>query len=222
MAAENLAKLANAITTAAPGVFGFDERLAGAAERPPQWRNMFERMLADHLEFSACVKNERSCATPQARSWRQMFKAASNQPQREQLRIVNAFFNRLPYRTDGENYGTSDYWASPGEFLTRPGDCEDYSIAKYMALRQLGFDHEQLRLVAVFDTARGIGHAVLTVRIGERSLVLDSVSDGIFADTDYAHYIPRHSVSEDGFWLHATSREIAAARARVQGKLARL
>ena len=192
VAAENLANLADAITSNAPGAFGFVERQAGAAERLPQWRNMFERMRADHAEFSACVANQQRCATPQAQSWRQMFLAASGQPQLEQLRVVNAFFNRLPYRADDENYGTSEYWASPSEFLKRSGDCEDYSIAKYLALRQLGFATEQLRLVAVMDTIRGIGHAVLTVRIGGKWLVLDSLSDGIFADTDYAHYIPRH------------------------------
>lgn len=36
-------------------------------------------------------------------------------------------------------YTTSDYWATPYEFLARDkGDCEDYVIAKYFALLHLG------------------------------------------------------------------------------------
>ncbi len=228
LAAENLAILAKSVTpptsvtSSTAAVFGFAGRPVGTAARLPQWGSMFERMLSDHLAFAKCVEVASRCDTDQARSWRQMFMAASGHPKAEQLRIVNAFFNRLPYRTDAEIYGRPEYWASPSEFLARSGDCEDYSIAKYLALRQLGFGSDQLRVVAVMDTIRGIGHAVLTVHINGRSLVLDNLSDGIFAESDYAHYIPRHSVSEDGFSLHATKRDIARAQAKTLDRLAKL
>jgi hypothetical protein len=46
------------------------------------------------------------------------------------------------------------------------GQCQDYAIAKFLALRALGFADTQLRLVALRDTRREIDHAVLVVALG--------------------------------------------------------
>jgi len=57
----------------------------------------------------------------------------------EKITQVNAIVNRVHYRSDKKQYGTGDYWASPMEFFDNgQGDCEDYAIAKYYALRALG------------------------------------------------------------------------------------
>ena len=43
-----------------------------------------------------------------------------------------------------------DYWATPIEFLaSHGGDCEDFAIAKYFTLIQLGIPEEQLTLTYV-------------------------------------------------------------------------
>ena len=55
-----------------------------------------------------------------------------------QIKAVNNFMNKSRYIQDNKNWGKKDYWASPGEFLAKFGDCEDFSIAKYMALKYLG------------------------------------------------------------------------------------
>jgi predicted transglutaminase-like cysteine proteinase len=52
---------------------------------------------------------------------------------------TNRFLNDWRYKPDDQNYGQRDYWATPLEFLRRSGDCEDYAIAKYVTLRELGF-----------------------------------------------------------------------------------
>ena len=62
----------------------------------------------------------------------------------------------------------------PGEFLHRGGDCEDYALAKYLALRALGFAAADLRIVALSDAARGLHHAVLTVRLEGRWMMTSS------------------------------------------------
>jgi len=43
----------------------------------------------------------------------------------------------------------------------REGDCEDYAIAKYVALREAGFPQDDLQLVLVRDRAVRQDHAVL-------------------------------------------------------------
>ena len=68
-----------------------------------------------------------------------------NSPTEVKLEEINNFFNSVPYGDDTEVWGRKDYWATPLEFLGRDrGDCEDYVIAKYCALRNLGIESEKL------------------------------------------------------------------------------
>ncbi|MES1153138.1 MAG: transglutaminase-like cysteine peptidase [Dongia sp.] len=93
------------------------------------------------------------------------------------LRAVNDAFNddlRYPYITDKENWGRDDYWATPYQFLERSGDCEDYAVAKYMALEQLGVADEDMMILSVKLRVRpDIAHAILIVFIGNDGWVLD-------------------------------------------------
>ena len=87
--------------------------------------------------------------------------------------------------------------------MRRSGDCEDYSIAKFYALRQLGFSDEELRIVVLKDAIRGVGHAVLAVYTDDDIRILDSLSDMVLTHTVYRHYQPLSSVSEVARWMHA-------------------
>ncbi len=119
---------------------------------------------------------------------------------RDQVATVNRHVNRLPYVADSANYGVSDYWAAPGEFLHRGGDCEDYALAKYLALRALGFAATDLRIVALFDPVRGGHHAVLAVRLGGRWLVLDSAIARILTIDEASGRQPVYAANETGWW----------------------
>lgn len=84
-------------------------------------------------------------------------------PALEQLKQVNSFFNRVRYKEDKELYGVSDYWATPYEFLGRDaGDCEDFVIAKYFALVELGISRDKLYFTYVRIQGREEAHMVLT------------------------------------------------------------
>ncbi len=52
----------------------------------------------------------------------------------EKLQQINDFFNqKINFAEDIDVWGKPDYWATPLESLGRQaGDCEDYSIAKYI------------------------------------------------------------------------------------------
>ena len=75
------------------------------------------------------------------------------------LQKVNEFFNRkILYYDDQEAWGQSDYWATPMESLAKgKGDCEDYVIAKYFALRNMNIPDSQLRLIYVKARIGGSG-----------------------------------------------------------------
>ncbi len=142
---------------------------------------------------------------------------------RGQIEAVNQMVNRAPYRDDAVNYGLRDYWATPAELFTRGGDCEDYAFAKFTALRALGFSNRDLRLVVVYDLARGIPHAVLAVDLGSETLILDSQFNTIFAAARLRRYLPYYSVNEKGGWIHIagwTTPRTATARGKSTGSLA--
>ena len=120
----------------------------------------------------------------------------------EQLIAVNKFMNERSYIPDAENWGKKDYWATPAEFLTRSGDCEDYVIAKFFALKRLGWDADALRLAAVKDLQRGEGHAVLIAFDGEVSWMLDNQIEDVVKTTEVDRYEPVYSINETFWWRH--------------------
>jgi len=121
----------------------------------------------------------------------------------ERLAEINRYINRIHYRADQKNWGELDYWAAPGEFFARGGDCEDYAIAKYYSLKLLGFPTDRMRIVVLNDDMRRVAHAVLEVSLGDRQVVLDNRSDFVLSWGDVGHYRPIYSVNEATYWLHA-------------------
>lgn len=81
----------------------------------------------------------------------------------QKLIEVNRFFNRFKYQEDLILWGEEDYWATPEEFIgVYSGDCEDYVIAKYFALRALGVEDDRLFLTYVKATKKDVAHMVLS------------------------------------------------------------
>jgi len=97
---------------------------------------------------------------------------------KKKLERTNDFFNAVRYKSDKSNYGVSDYWASPVEFLARDnGDCEDYVIAKYFALKHLGVPTSKMFLTYVRLRDSGQAHMVLSYFQTPKSqpLILDNI-----------------------------------------------
>ncbi|RYG28700.1 MAG: hypothetical protein EON93_18085, partial [Burkholderiales bacterium] len=72
-------------------------------------------------------------------AWRNSLPSLRNLPAIERVNAVQTAINRLPYVSDRQNWSMSDRWATPAEMFARGGDCEDYALTKYFALRELGF-----------------------------------------------------------------------------------
>lgn len=114
-----------------------------------------------------------------------------------QLRHVSASVNGMvAYRTDEENHGRLDQWSTPNETLARAsGDCEDYAILKMAVLARLGVPVTAMEIVVVKDTSRRLFHAVLSVALEDRTLILDNMTDAVEADTRKPGYAPLFSLS---------------------------
>jgi predicted transglutaminase-like cysteine proteinase len=98
------------------------------------------------LTFRALGGNQQSFV-----EWNVMMQTYMDAPIDTRLQKVNDFFNRkISYFEDQEVWGQADYWATPMESLSKgKGDCEDYVIAKYFALRNMNIPDTQLRLIYV-------------------------------------------------------------------------
>ena len=97
----------------------------------------------------------------------------------EKLEGVNDFFNRVRFVSDMQTWGVKDYWATPTEFLTRDqGDCEDFVIAKFFTLKQLGVPENKLFFTYVKALKLNQAHMVLTYYETPKSvpLVLDNLN----------------------------------------------
>ena len=203
-AAQTLADLVQTSRQAPSGgaLFGSVELRSDSLKGLPQWTRVLGVVANERKAFDACAANASLCTTPVLKHWRRIIASAAALPRRDRIKAVNDFFNRWPYKQDRELYGVNEYWATPKEFMTRSGDCEDYAIAKYFALRNLGFEKEELRIVILMDKIRGIGHAVLAHYSGDEILILDSLSNLILPHSRYKHYVPQYSMNETTRWAH--------------------
>jgi predicted transglutaminase-like cysteine proteinase len=170
----------------------------------PHWSRVLASSERQIEDFYNCKDNCSSAAL----SWQKIIRQSQYLPPLEQLKSVNSFFNRWPYRLDIDVYGVSDYWATPAEFLRLSGDCEDYSITKYYALRNLGFSIDDMRVVLITDNIRNISHAVLAVKLGEENYILDNLTDMLLSHLRYEHYVPQLSLNEFYSWTHVSQSSI--------------
>ena len=139
--------------------------------------------------------------------WDKVLKKAKNEDILHQLKYINDFFNRIKYARDDYIWKKNDYWASPFEFLgTGAGDCEDYAIAKYFSLRQLGVPDSKLRITYVKLRQRGTkyeqAHMVLTYyhKPGATPIVLDNVNKKLKLASQRKDLTPVYSFNASGLW----------------------
>ena len=200
--AQTLADIVRAARAPADGLFGTKEFTNASLGALPQWSKIVDRMKAESPGLARCGRDKSSCESAAERSWHELYRDALPLRRVDKLHAVNRFFNRWPYKTDRELYGRAEVWAAPGDFMLRSGDCEDFAIAKFFTLRQLGFSNAELRIVVLYDRIRAIGHAVLAVYETNDILILDSLSNFIGSHTRYRHYIPQYSMNETTRWAH--------------------
>lgn len=136
--------------------------------------------------------------------WQRFVSEDNSVGDRERLKRVNAFFNRLEFVSDQIHWGEKDYWATPIEFLASDGgDCEDFAVAKYITLRLLGVADEKMNITYVKAWKLNQAHMVLTYYETPEAvpLVLDNLVDSIEPATRRTDLLPVYSFNGTGLWL---------------------
>lgn len=150
-------------------------------------------------------------------AWRALIVAAGAAQDTEKLKKANDFFNRqMQFGDDMVVWGQQDYWATPMESLGKgAGDCEDFAIAKYFTLREMGVAKEKLRLVYVraktgtSDTAPTQAHMVLAYypQPDAEPMVLDNLIGEIRPASRRPDLAPVFSFNSDGVFNGVSAKD---------------
>lgn len=181
----------------AAGLFGMVEMRSSRVESIPKWVDVLERTDEENL-LGKCRSG--NCSGKQA-DWYAMVDGLRGSGRMEQIVRVNRWLNRYPYITDDRLWGRSDYWETPGTFVAKSGDCEDYAIAKYYTLKALGWPEADLRVVVLHDAVRDLPHAVLAVKYNGANYILDNLATEPLQDKYVRQYTPYYAVNETTRWV---------------------
>ncbi len=163
--------------------------------------------------ISTVTKTYGDRAGKRVQTWRSVLAGLQGKSEKQQLVGVNEFFNQLNFVDDIRLWGKKDYWATPLEFLgSNAGDCEDFTIAKYFSLLELGISDQKLRLVYVKAIELNQFHMVLAYYETPRSqpLILDNLIGEIKPASKRGDLLPIYSFNGRNLWTMKTT----------QGKLA--
>lgn len=190
-----------------PKLFGAKEKKSTNLKAFTKWTSMFDR-FDKNLNKASSKRIIQDIQTELAE-----YKSSSIYSMAKQ---VNAMMNKQKYIGDNKNWGKSDYWATPIEFMTRGGDCEDFAIAKYVALRALGVPENNMRIAIVQDQKKNVPHAILVVYSERGAVILDNQIKDMRHANSISHYKPIFSINREAWWLHTTQERpttiVAAAR----------
>jgi len=179
-----------------------------------------ETLLLDEKILSFIEEKYGPAARFRAENWDDLMRLDRSISEKEKLQRVNDFFNKSRFVSDIEHWKKKDYWATPLEFLsTNGGDCEDFALAKYFTLRELGVSDKKLRLTYVKAIRLNQAHMVLSYYKTPASepLLLDNLDKEIRRASKRRDLVPVYSFNGNGLWL-AKERE----QGRLVGKSSRI
>ena len=162
-------------------------------------------------------------------AWQTLLQGVRSESDSTKLKKINDFFNRqVSFGEDTAVWTQPDYWATPLETLGRgAGDCEDFSIAKYYSLKEVGVASEKLRLIYVrakvgtTDAVASQAHMVLAyyAQPDAEPMVLDNLINDIRPASRRTDLVPVFSFNSEGVFTGVSGKE--ATPASGTGRLSR-
>ncbi|MCP4326030.1 MAG: hypothetical protein GY951_14645 [Psychromonas sp.] len=155
--------------------------------------------------IAALNSNYGERAAKRGKAWFKLMDKSYSLAELEKVTDVNNFFNLLQFVDDIKLWGVKNYWATPLEFLgVNGGDCEDFAIAKYFTLLELGVPDIKMRITMVKAVKLNQYHMVVAYyeTPGSIPLILDNIDGRIKPATKRKDLIPIYSFNGKQLWLN--------------------
>lgn len=192
--------------------FGIATTLLLEGRLHDKWAAVQRRLDDEMVQIALCDGDRDGCVSPAALQLLDIVDGARARDGRARLGEVNRALNlAIKATSDQAQYGQADVWASPLATLARgAGDCEDYAIAKFAALRLAGVAAEDLRIVIMHDAIHGDDHAVAAARLDGRWLTLDNRRMAMVEDDAVRNYRPTFLMAQSGIMRYDATALVAA------------
>jgi predicted transglutaminase-like cysteine proteinase len=164
-----------------------------------KWQGVESRIRADNEIFADCASSNDRC--PQAaRNFLAIVAQGRALSGLARIGVINRAVNMaIEPMSDMAQWGVPDRWSPPLEtFTTGHGDCEDYAIAKYVALTAAGIPAADVKLVIVRNIAANEDHAIVAVRNGGNWIMLDNRWLTLVKDVEMPRIAPLFVLDDAG------------------------
>jgi predicted transglutaminase-like cysteine proteinase len=177
-----------------------------------KWQGVASRLDDERVQLALCDGDRENCASDAALQLLAIVDAGRRREGRARLGEINRAINLAIHpMNDLAQFGQEDVWSSPlVTFYRGAGDCEDYAIAKLVALQMAGIPSEDLRIVVLADTLRGEGHAAAAVRLDGRWLILDNRRMAMVEDMAFRNYRPLFVIDQTGVMKYSDAPLLAS------------
>lgn len=165
-----------------------------------KWQGVVRKLDDERVQLALCDGDRGRCASEAALQFLAFVDTARLREGRARLGEINRAINlAIQPMSDLDQFGEIDVWSSPlVTFYHGAGDCEDYAIAKLVALRMAGIPADDLRIVVLADVISGEGHAVAAARLDGHWLILDNRHMALVEDVAVRNYRPLFVIDQSG------------------------
>src|SRR5271170_3266486 len=179
--------------------FGLPAEPVTFGEVLSKWSGLVADINTESNILTRCRDDAAPCP-PAAQKFLAVIAAGRAHEGRGRIGTINRAINMaIRPMSDVAQWGVPDRWSAPlATLASGRGDCEDYAIAKYVALREAGLAENDVRLVIVRELASGEDHAVVAARVDETWIVLDNRRLTLIADTEMPRVRPLFVFDRDG------------------------
>jgi predicted transglutaminase-like cysteine proteinase len=176
-----------------------------------KWLGVERKLDDERVQLALCDGDRDRCVSPAALRLLAIVDIARAREGRARLGEINRAINlAIRPMSDLAQYGEIDVWSSPlVTFASGAGDCEDYAIAKFAALRLAGIPPGDIRIVIMRDTLHGEDHAVAMARLDGHWLTLDNRRMAMVEDAAIQNYRPLFVIDQSGIMQYTAAPLLA-------------
>src|SRR5476651_1915692 len=195
------------------GLFASALSYGGLREK---WLGVERKLDDERVQLALCDGDRERCVSPAALQLLAIVDNARARDGRARLGEINRAINlAIRPMSDLAQYGQEDVWTSPlVTFAHGAGDCEDYAIAKFVALHLAGVANEDLRIVIIRDTIHGEDHAVAVARLDGHWLTLDNRRMAMIEDENVRNSRPLFVIDQTGVMQYSDTLPLAKVEDR--------